>query len=135
MSRRTDRIASVLMSELSRMLREDAKDPRIIPISITEIRVNPDLSVATIRYVPLGGKMTPGLVEALADSARRFRGPVGRVLGTRISPELRFEYDLNFEHADRINRLLANLPPPAREDEEETGGADVAGADPQARER
>ena len=117
------------MSEVSRMLREDGKDPRLVPISITEIRVNPDLSVATIRYVPLGGKTPPGLVEALADSARRFRGPVGRVLGTRISPELRFEYDLNFEHADRINRLLANLPPPAREDEEEQGGEQ--GGEPQ----
>lgn len=116
MSRRTERIASVLQAEVSRVLREEARDPRLTPISITEVRVNPDLSVAILRYVPLGGQAAPNLEAVLADTARRFRGPVGRVLGTRHAPELRFELDRNFDHADRINRLLSRLPPPAADD-------------------
>lgn len=120
-SRRPDRIASIIHKELSRLLLEDNKDPKLVPISITEIRMNPDLALARVRYVPLGGKEAPGLQTALENFARRQRGPIGRILGIRHAPELRFERDLNFEHAAHIHEILANLPTAAPDAEEEPG--------------
>ncbi len=124
MSRRTERIASIIAKELAMLLLTEAKDPRVVPISITEVRLNDDLSVARVRYVPLGGKGSPGLQEGLDHVAKKLRGPIGRTLQIRHAPELRFERDLNFEHSERIQDLLAHLPPPA-EDSEEPGAKDA----------
>jgi len=74
-----------------------------------------------VRYVPLAGAGDAALVQAGLDAAARFlRGPLGRALGIRHAPELRFESDPNVEYAAHMERLLRSLPPaaPAEEGEE-----------------
>jgi ribosome-binding factor A len=112
-SRRSERIAAVLLQEVARLLREEANDPKLPSITLTEVRLNQDFSVARILYIPLGGQEDPTIDPLLQNLAKRFRGPAGRALGIRHAPELRFELDKNFAHADRIASLLASLPPPA----------------------
>lgn len=113
-SRRAERIASVMHAELARLLREEVKDPRVGTISITEVVVRPDLSSARVRYLPLGGAGDRKQVQdGLAAAARFLRGPMGRALGIRHAPELRFELDPNVEYAAHMDALLRSLPAPA----------------------
>ena len=130
-SRRAERVSSVLLQEVARLLREENKDPRIPSLTLTEVRVNPDLSVARILYLPLGGKPDAQVDTLLRDVARRFRGPVGRALGIRHAPELRFEVDRNFAHAARISELLDSLP---RKDQPISDATEPASTAPTAEE-
>ena len=115
-SRRAERIASVMHAELARLLREEVKDPRVGTISITEVVVKADLSTARIRYLPLGGAGDRAQIQSGLEAASRFlRGPMGRALGIRHAPELRFELDPNVEYAARMDALLKSLPAPAAE--------------------
>ena len=127
-SRRPARIAAVIREEVARRLLTEVKDPRVGPVSVVEVTVNPDLTVARITSLPLGGKGDRALIQAGLDSvARGLRGPVGRALGVRHAPELRFELDRNIEYAARMDEVFAHLPAPAVE---EGGAADEADADP-----
>jgi ribosome-binding factor A len=116
-SRRAERIASVMHAELARLLREEVKDPRVGTISITEVVVKADLSTARIRYLPLAGAGDRAQIQSGLEAASRFlRGPMGRALGIRHAPELRFELDPNVEYAARMEALFKSLPTPAAED-------------------
>ncbi len=119
-SRRAERIASVIHAELARLLREEVKDPRVGTISITEVSLKPDLSIARVRYMPLAGAGDRAQVQAGLEAAARFlRGPLGRALGIRHAPELRFELDPNVEYAAHMDQLLRNLPAPVAGEGEE----------------
>ncbi len=117
------------------MLLTDVKDPRIGIISITGVSVNPDLSVAHIQYLPMDSKGSGGgvqrdrkvIAEGLKQAAKHMRGPVGRALGARHAPELRFEIDRNLEYAMHMQDVLANLPKPA---DEVAASPEDAGDDP-----
>lgn len=118
-NRRAARIASAIQHEVASLLLTDVKDPRIGSISVTGVTVNDDLSVAHIQYLPLGGEGDrKAIQEGLKSAARSLRGPVGRALGIRHAPELRFEIDRNLEYAMHMNDVLANLPKPAEDTEE-----------------
>lgn len=115
-NRRAARVASAVQEEVSRALLHDVKDPRVGPLSITGVTVNDDLSVAIIRYLPLGGQGDrPSIARGLRDAARQLRGPVGRALGLRHAPELRFEIDKNIEYAQHMEDVFRRLPKPSDE--------------------
>lgn len=119
MSRRADRIANLVQQEVARLAREDVRDPRVGDVSITAVSVNDDLSVARIRFLPFGGKGDrTAILEGLAAEAKRWRGPIGRALGIRHAPELRFELDRNIEYAAHMDEVFARLPKPAEDGEE-----------------
>lgn len=113
--RRADRIAVRVQEEVTRLLREGVPDPRVGNVSVIGVSVNDDLSVAIIRWLPFGGiGNRVAIAEGLKAVAPMLRGPVGRALGIRHSPELRFELDKNVEYAAHIDDLFARLdvPPP-----------------------
>ncbi|MCT4655539.1 MAG: 30S ribosome-binding factor RbfA [Cohaesibacter sp.] len=78
-------------------------------VSIPEVRMTPDLKLATAYVMPLG---VPGLekdiVEALNRHKKYLRGRLGRDLGMKHTPELRFRYDETFDEASRIDALLSS---------------------------
>lgn len=113
---RAERVAELIHKELAQRLRLEVKDPRLEPISITDISVNRDLSQAHIRYLPLGGG-APGehLQAGLDAAAKKLRGPIGRALRLRHAPELVFQFDDQHDQAMAVSNLLAKL---AREREE-----------------
>ncbi|MCV6546393.1 MAG: 30S ribosome-binding factor RbfA [Cohaesibacter sp.] len=78
-------------------------------ISIPEVRVTPDMKLATAFVMPLG---VPGIekeiVDALNHHKKYLRGRLGRDLGMKHTPELRFRYDETFDEAARIDALLSS---------------------------
>ncbi|MDP2306722.1 MAG: 30S ribosome-binding factor RbfA [Pseudomonadota bacterium] len=128
-SRRAERIASIMHAELARLIREEVKDPRVGTISITEVVVKADLGSARVRYLPLGGVGNRTQVQAGLEAAARYlRGPIGRALGIRHAPELKFELDPNVEYAAKMDALFRTLPIPADVPSEEPASGAASGA-------
>lgn len=117
---RAARLAELIHREVAQRLRLEVKDPRLKPISITRVEVSGDLGLARILYLPLGGgEASDDLQEALDDAARALRGPLGRDLRVRRSPQLVFELDVHFEEAVHVSRLLDQIGEELRENGEE----------------
>jgi ribosome-binding factor A len=75
-------------------------------ISITEVRMSPDLRLATAYVMPLGGKDTKIVIEALARNAKFIRGEITHAVDLRVAPEVRFREDETFDEVTRIDKLL-----------------------------
>lgn len=75
-------------------------------ITVTEVRVSPDLRNATAFVLPLGGTDTAKVVEAMNRAAGYFRGELGRAVKMQFTPTIRFRADETFEEASRIEKLL-----------------------------
>ena len=74
--------------------------------TISEVRLSPDLKLATVYVMPLGGKDVAPVVEALSRNKKFIRAEVAHTLNLRYAPDLRFREDATFEEATRIDRLL-----------------------------
>src|SRR3989338_4200012 len=77
-----------------------------ISITVTEVRISPDLLNATVFVIPLGGQHLPEVLEALKERSWYFRREVAHKLTTRVAPRLSFQADLSFDEAQRIEILL-----------------------------
>lgn len=75
-------------------------------ITVSEVRISPDLKNATAYVMPLAGGNKEAVMEALKDNAGRLRGMVTRKVVLRTSPRIGFKLDTSFEEAGRINMLL-----------------------------
>ena len=76
-------------------------------ITVAEVRMSPDLKLATVYVMPLGGKDAEGVVKAFARNAKYIKGAIARQMrGLRFVPALRFRADERFGEAERIERLL-----------------------------
>ena len=75
-------------------------------ITISEVRMSPDLRHATCFVMPLGGEDIDEVLAGLKRAAPFLRGEVGRRIRLRLVPELSFKPDLGFDHAQRIDALL-----------------------------
>ena len=80
---------------------------RGLSVTISEVRMSPDLRVATVYGTALGGEGTDEAVEALNKAAPKLRGVLGTKIATKFTPELRFRRDESFDEAQRIEALLA----------------------------
>ena len=83
-------------------------------ITIPEVRLSPDLKLATVYVMPLGGSDVKPVVEALTRKKKYLRAAVAGTLNLRYAPDLRFKEDKTFEEATRIDRLLDS--PKVRQD-------------------
>jgi ribosome-binding factor A len=77
-------------------------------LTIPEVRMSPDLRLATIFVMPLGGKGIEAVLAALEANKRYIRGEVARAVNLKFAPEVRFRADQTFDEALRIDRLLAS---------------------------
>lgn len=75
-------------------------------ITVSEVRVSPDLKNATAYVMPLGGGNRDEVVEALREMAPSLRGLVGSKIRLKFTPRLSFRLDTSFDEAHRINSLL-----------------------------
>jgi ribosome-binding factor A len=75
-------------------------------ITIPEVRMSPDLRLATAYVMPLGGKDIGLVLEALDRNKRFIKGEIARRINLRYAPEIRFRRDDTFEEASRIDALL-----------------------------
>lgn len=75
-------------------------------VTIPEVRISPDLKIATVYVMPLGGQDVKPVIEALTRNRKFIRTEVAEALNLRYAPDLRFREDETFEEATRIDRLL-----------------------------
>jgi len=102
---------------LADILREEAiLDPALDGVSVTvsEVRMSPDLRHAICFVEPLGGVHSPEVVEALNKHAKFLRGRLGRLIDMKFTPDLKFLHDESFDEAARMNALFDN--PKVRQD-------------------
>jgi len=88
--------------------RGELRDPELVGLSITvsEVRVSPDLMKATAFVAPLGGGDVAKVVAALHRASPFLRGEVVKAVKLRRAPELSFAPDTSFEYASRIDAAL-----------------------------
>ncbi|KAA3607168.1 MAG: 30S ribosome-binding factor RbfA [Planctomycetota bacterium] len=111
--RRRRQIARQIQERLAMVLLTEMKDPRAAFMTITEVELNGDLSVAKVRYSVLQQKPNDkARVASLLQHAHGFlRTQAARAVDLRQAPELVFEYDEGPERADRIARLIQEVQP------------------------
>jgi ribosome-binding factor A len=108
-SQRQLRVGELIRHELAAMLsRGDVHDPVIEAhmITVPEVRMSPDLRLATIYIMPLGGRDEKDVLEALDRNKRYMRGEIARRVNLKFAPEIRFRIDERFDEAERIEKLL-----------------------------
>jgi ribosome-binding factor A len=108
-SQRQLRVGELIRHELADMLtRGDIHDPVIQAhlITVPEVRMSPDLRLATIYIMPLGGRDEKAVIEALDRNKRYVRGEIARRVNLKFAPEIRFRVDERFDEAERIEKLL-----------------------------
>ncbi len=75
-------------------------------VSITEVRISPDLKLATAYVMPLGGKDTASVLAALEKHKKFIRAEIAQTLDLRYAPDIRFREDETFDEVSRIDMLL-----------------------------
>ena len=116
-SQRMLRIGEMIRHKVAEMLiRGDVHDDVLASHSITipEVRISPDMKLATVYVMPLGGRDIKPVIEALTRNKKYIRTEVAQTLDLRYAPDIRFREDETFEEATRIDRLLDS--PKVRQD-------------------
>jgi len=75
-------------------------------ITVPEVRMSPDLKIATAFIMPLGGQDGQAVIKALATHAKFLRGIIARKVNLKFAPNLRFLLDDSFSYATKIDGLL-----------------------------
>lgn len=110
-SQRQLRVGETIRRGLSEILmRGDLHDPELNRMSITvgEVRTSPDLRIATAYVLPLGGKGKEDVLRLLGQNKHELRRMIGKKLGLKHTPELRFQLDRTFDQMDETRRILDN---------------------------
>jgi ribosome-binding factor A len=131
-SQRQLRVGEELRHVLAELLaRGELRDPALqgVTITVTEVRMSPDLRNATAFVMPLGGAHASEVLAGLRRGAAFLRGQIGHAVPLRFTPGLLFEIDRSFDQATRIAELL-HRPEVERDLAPKDGGAADGGVPP-----
>ena len=109
-SQRQQRVAEEIRHVLANIIqRGELKDPQLMDLSVTvsEVRVSPDLKNATAFIAPLGGGSSEELATAMNRAAPFIRMRLGKKLSLKYLPKVIFEADKSFDYAQKIESILA----------------------------
>jgi ribosome-binding factor A len=109
-SQRQLRVGELIRRTLSRVLMQgDVHDPELNAMSITvgEVRTSPDLKIATVYVMPLGGKNRDEAIQALSRNRGELRRELMKDMTLKYAPDLRFVIDETFDQMDETRRLFA----------------------------
>lgn len=109
-SQRQLRVGEVIRRSLSEVLaRGDIHDPELNRLSITvgEVTTSPDLRIATAYVLPLGGRGSEDTLKLLARNKGELRRMIGKKVGLKFTPDLRFQLDETFDRLDETRRLFS----------------------------
>src|SRR2546421_1731996 len=126
-SQRQLRVGELIRHALAEMLsRGDIHDAVIEGhlITVPEVRMSPDLRLATVYVMPLGGKEEQEVVAALERNKKFLRGEIAHRVNLKFAPEIRFRVDERFDEAERIEKIL-RTPEVRRDLESKDGGEDA----------
>jgi len=105
-STRAERVSENLRREMSILLKQEAKDPRLQQLTVTDVQVSNDLSHAKIFVTTLDHSKKTELMKALERAKGYLRSQVGRRLQLRLVPEMVFEYDTTLEKGQHLTDLI-----------------------------
>jgi ribosome-binding factor A len=103
------RVAELIRHSMAELLaRGDVLDPVLEThvVTVPRVRMSPDLKLATIFVMPLGGQDATEVIAALERNKKFLRGEVVRKVNLKFAPDIRFRMDDSFENAARIDALL-----------------------------
>jgi ribosome-binding factor A len=106
------RVGEELRHALAQILeRGELRDPDLVgqAVTVTEVRMSPDIRNATVFVAPLGGENTEKIVAALGRAVPFLRRRIGELVRLRYVPNLRIEPDTSFDYAEHIGRRLAEV--------------------------
>ena len=108
-SQRQLRVGELVRHAFAEMLtRGDVHDPVIEGhlITVPEVRMSPDLRLATIYVMPMGGRDANQVVAAFDKHKKYLRAEIAHRVNLKFAPDIRFRVDERFDEAERIERLL-----------------------------
>jgi ribosome-binding factor A len=108
-SHRHERVGELIRHAVAEILargevRDEAFDRH--PLTVPAVRMSPDLKLATVLVMPLGGQGAGATVEALDRHKKELRALVARRVNLKFAPDLRFTLDTSFEAQARMDALL-----------------------------
>jgi len=127
-SHRMLRVGELVRHAMSELLSRGALNDPVLDahvVTVPRVRMSPDLKLATIYVMQLGGGDRDKVIAALSTHAKYLRGEVARRINMKFSPDVRFRIDDSFDNADAIDQLLntpqvkRDLPPRRFEGDDE----------------
>jgi len=123
MSIKQDRMNERIRAILSELLLREVSDPRLQGVTVTDVRMDPELMFADIYVNALADESREQEVMSGLNRANGFlRREVGKRVRLRNTPELHFHWDATLEHGERLNQIIESLdiPPPDPKDADDT---------------
>jgi ribosome-binding factor A len=110
MFKRCEKVAEAIHQEISTLLINGLKDPRLGLVRITGVKVTDDLHLATAYYSVIGTEVDRKDAEAGLNSAKGFlRRELGKILRMRLVPDLQFRYDVSIDYGNKIESILKQI--------------------------
>jgi ribosome-binding factor A len=103
------RVGELIRHVVSEILARSAINDPVLEaqvVSVPDVRMSPDLKLATIFVLPLGGKNTAGVLEALERNKKFLRGEIAKRVNLKFAPDVRFKSDQSFQYGATIDALL-----------------------------
>ncbi|APF19240.1 30S ribosome-binding factor RbfA [Caldithrix abyssi] len=117
--RRVKRYADLIKRVVSEVIEFKLNDPNKGMVTLTRVKVSPDLRIATIYYTVLGDEKQRAKTKEVLNRSRSFiRSEIKPFITSRWLPELRFFYDETMDYAERIDSLLKSIKNDADSEEE-----------------
>jgi ribosome-binding factor A len=122
MTIRTERVASLIKEEIGSLLSREYRDPEFGFMTVTDVRMTPDLKIAKVSVSVLGGSESKQKAMKMIERERQhIQAKVGSHLRLKYTPLLQFYLDETLERVDRINQLIRKI----HEDDEHNNGSPV----------
>lgn len=120
-SPRAQRVGESIHKEISALLVKGLKDPRIGFVTITAVKMTPDLHLARVYFTVMGDeKARKASAAGLNSSAPFLRREIGKLLRMRYAPDLLFEYDNSIDYGNRIEALMRQIHTGSDDDQGDT---------------
>jgi len=107
---RTQRIGVQIQRELALIIRKEIRTPDLGMLTVSEVKVSPDLKYARVYVTVFGGRLDiEQSVAHLNDAAKSLRHHLSQRLTTRTTPSLQFMHDTSIEYASRLTALIDSV--------------------------
>lgn len=107
---RAFRLAESIKIEVSRIIRDEIKDPRLGFVTVTDVEVADDIRYAKVFVSVMGNEdEVKNSMDVLTRASGYVRSEIGKVLRLRYMPEISFKYDKSIEHGAHISKLLREV--------------------------
>ncbi|MEO1750265.1 30S ribosome-binding factor RbfA [Thiofaba sp. EF100] len=104
---RHQRVADQIQRELAQLIRDEVRDTRLGMLTLTAVRVSPDLSHAKVFFTTMDPEQKTVALEVLGGAAPHLRSLLGRLMRLRITPQLHFVYDESIERGAHMSAVIS----------------------------